>query len=72
MRTQNAILSAPRGDINDDNAKIYPFKKMIGRQVVDTTHKRLMVPHLFGKATGDNPYWAKYDWDLSLQDGSLK
>jgi hypothetical protein len=29
-----------------------------------------MVPHLWGTVTGPNPYWAKFDWNLSLQDSS--
>jgi len=26
--------------------------------------------HLWGTVTGTNPYWAKFDWNLALQDGS--
>jgi octaheme c-type cytochrome (tetrathionate reductase family) len=63
-------LATPQGDYNDPNAMIYPFKKMIGNQIVDTVNKTVMVPHLFGGKGGPNPYWKKYDWDLALQDGS--
>jgi len=63
-------LATPHGDYNDPNAMIYPFKKMVGNQVVDTVNKTVMVPHLFGGKGGPNPYWAKYDWNLALQDGS--
>ena len=65
-----AVLGAPVGDYTDPNAKIYPFKKMIGNQVADVVNKRIMVPHLFGSAGGPNPYWAKFDWDLALQDAA--
>ena len=30
----------------------------------------MLVPHLFGMKGGPNPYWAKFDWDLALQDGA--
>jgi octaheme c-type cytochrome (tetrathionate reductase family) len=63
-------LATPHGDHNDPNAMIYPFKKMIGNQVVDPVNKTVMVPHLFGGKGGPNPYWKKYDWNLALQDGA--
>ncbi|MDH3787579.1 MAG: hypothetical protein OES53_03335, partial [Xanthomonadales bacterium] len=63
-------LATPHGDYNDPNAMIFPFKKMVGNQVVDPVNKTVMVPHLFGGKGGPNPYWKKYDWNLALQDGS--
>ena len=70
IREEPIQLATPHGDYNDPNAMIYPFKKMIGNQPVDTVNKTVMVPHLFGGKGGPNPYWAKYDWNLALQDGS--
>jgi len=49
---------------------IYPFKKMIGNQVTDAGNQTMLVPHLYGPKGGPNPFWAKYDWDLALQDGA--
>ena len=63
-------LGEPLGDYNDPNAMIYPFKMMIGNQPVDPVTSTVLVPHLFGKAGGPNPYWGKYDWALSLADGA--
>ena len=63
-------LANPVGDYTDHDAMIYPFKKMIGNQPVDTVNKIVLVPHLFGFAGGPNPYWVKYDWDLALQDAA--
>ncbi len=62
-------LGSPLGDINDPTAKIFPFKVMVGNQPADTVNKVLAVPHLFGKNSGDNPYWAVFDWDLAIQEG---
>ena len=36
---------------------------------VDPVNGLVVVPHLFGSKGGPNPYWAKYDWDLAIQDG---
>jgi len=64
------VLSQPLGSKDDPESKLYPFKKMIGRQPADTVNQRIVVPHLFGMAGGENPYWAKYDWDLALAEGA--
>jgi len=63
-------LASPVGSYSDPDAMIYPFKLMVGNQPVDPTNQRVMVPHLFGSKGGPNPYWAKYDWNLALQDGA--
>jgi octaheme c-type cytochrome (tetrathionate reductase family) len=62
--------AAPKDAASAGNAKIYPFKKMIGNQVADTGNQRIVVPHLFGTKGGPNPYWAAYDWNLALQDSA--
>lgn len=64
------VLSKPLGGKDDPDSKLYPFKKMIGRQPADTVNKRMIVPHLFGMAGGANPYWSKFDWDLAMADGA--
>jgi len=63
-------LGEPRGSYYDPTAMIYPFKLMIGNQPADPNTKTVLVPHLFGKAGGANPYWGKYDWDAALADGA--
>ncbi|MCW8872869.1 MAG: tetrathionate reductase family octaheme c-type cytochrome [Xanthomonadales bacterium] len=63
-------LAVPLGDHADPEAMIYPFKMMVGNQPVDPNTHTVLVPHLFGKLSGPNPYWAKYDWKLALQDGA--
>lgn len=65
------MLAEPVATADDADAKIYPFKRMIGRQPVDPVNKRLLVPHLFGSGAGlTNAYWAKYDWGLALAEGA--
>jgi octaheme c-type cytochrome (tetrathionate reductase family) len=63
-------LGQPLGDYSDPDAMIYPFKLMIGNQPVDPVTHTVLVPHLFGKAGGPNPYWGKYDWPSALADGA--
>jgi len=68
--TTPVVLGAPSADYTTPGAMIYPFKKMVGNQVADANNNTMLVPHLFGLKGGPNPYWAKYDWDLALQDGA--
>lgn len=61
------VLAEP---LSSPGSKIYPFKKMVGTQPADAENQTILVPHLFGKGSGDNPYWGLFDWDLALQDGA--
>lgn len=63
-------MGSPVGSYDDPASMIYPFKKMIGNQPVDTVNKTVLVPHLFGMKGGPNPFWGKFDWGLALQDGA--
>ncbi|NHA13724.1 tetrathionate reductase family octaheme c-type cytochrome [Thioalkalivibrio sp. XN279] len=63
-------LGGPAADYTNPDAKIYPFKKLIGNQPADANNGTILVPHLFGTAGGPNPYWGAYDWNLALQDGA--
>jgi octaheme c-type cytochrome (tetrathionate reductase family) len=63
-------LAVPQGDYYDPTAMIYPFKLMKGNQPVDPNTRTVLVPHLFGKAGGPNPFWEKWDWTAALQDGA--
>ncbi len=68
--TTPLVLADPLGDKTDPNAKIYPFKRFIGRQPADAINNRLIVPHLFGMGPGSNPYWVEYDWNAALVEGA--
>ena len=62
-------LAAPIGSIDDPQSKLYPFKVMKGVQGVDPVSKTVLVPHLFGKASGPSPYWGTWNWDLAFEEG---
>jgi len=65
-------LGSPAADRTDPDAMIYPFKKMIGNQLIDNydDYNTILVPHLFGLAGGSSPYWGVYDWVGALLDGT--
>jgi len=74
-------LGSPAATYKDADAMIYPFKKMTGNQpaapTADPAVSTVLVPHLWGKVTGPNPFWPPagattgyFDWDLSLTDGA--
>ena len=64
------VIAAPTATIADADAKIHPFKKLIGRQPADPTNQRLVVPHLFGTGPGPDPYWKTFDWGLAIAEGT--
>jgi octaheme c-type cytochrome (tetrathionate reductase family) len=68
--TLPVVFAEPVGEKHVGAAKISPFKKMVGNQPADAVNKTMLVPHLFGLAGGANPYWAKYNWYLALQEGA--
>lgn len=57
-------LATPVGDINDAEAKIYPFKVHTGSQPGDSEFGYLLYPNTFGG------FWSYYDWDSALATGA--
>jgi hypothetical protein len=68
--TLPAVLAEPVGSRGDAGSKIYPFKKMVGRQPADVVNKRFISPHLFGTGPGPKPYWVAYDWAAAIAEGA--
>ena len=58
-------LNRLNGSISDPDAKIFPFKKMQGKQMYDKKNKYLIVPNLFGK----NGFWKKWGWQQAFKIG---
>ncbi|GAB4172566.1 MAG: tetrathionate reductase family octaheme c-type cytochrome [Geothermobacteraceae bacterium] len=59
-------LAWPNGDRNDNNAKIYPFKVMRGKQIYDKKYKHLIT----AKVANEGGYWVDFDWDKAARLGS--
>jgi octaheme c-type cytochrome (tetrathionate reductase family) len=58
-------LNFPKGARGDINAKITPFKIMLGKQPYDAGANVMAMPHLFGKGG----YWDTYDWASAIASG---
>lgn len=59
-------LNPPYGDINDPNAKIWPFKVHNAKQPYDVVYNYLLQP----KTVGDTGYWTTFDWNSAFEQGS--
>jgi len=60
------MITEPVGDINNPNAKIWPFKIHTAKQIYDTEYNRLIQPKTYGK----DGYWTDFDWDKAARLGS--
>lgn len=52
-------LNILAGNIEDEKAKITPFKLMRGKQIYDSKNNYLITPKLFG----EDGYWKTFDWN---------
>ncbi|MCP5105310.1 MAG: tetrathionate reductase family octaheme c-type cytochrome [bacterium] len=60
---ETLVLNKPGGDINDDNAKIWPFKIHRATQPYDKENKYLLQP----VTSGEGGYWNEFDWDKAFR-----
>ena len=58
-------VTAPIGDPDDENARIFPFKVHRGKQPYDKIHKTFLAPMLSGKYG----YFKNMDWEMALTRG---
>ncbi len=56
-------INKPAGDINDTNAKIFPFKLHIAKQPYDTVNNYLLQP----VTSGAGGFWTTFDWDSAFE-----
>ena len=56
-------LNNPLGNREDEDAKLYPFKIMRGKQIYDAKNNYLIVPQLW------KGYWEHFDWNKAAQAG---
>jgi octaheme c-type cytochrome (tetrathionate reductase family) len=62
--SKTVYISKPVGDINDKDAKIYPFKIHRGKQPMDSNYKYLSIFQTYGGL------WSHYNWEKALTDGA--
>ncbi len=60
------MITEPKGDITNPNAKIWPFKIHTATQVYDAEYNHLLQP----KTYGEGGYWTEFDWDQAVRLGS--
>jgi len=59
-------MNAPKGDIRDPDARIWPFKIHRATQPYDTELDYLLQP----VTSGEGGYWNEFDWDQALRLGA--
>lgn len=59
-----------QGHPDDADSRIWPFKRMEGRQAYDSERNELVYIHVWGPAT-DTAFWTNFDWSESIEAGML-
>jgi len=54
------------GSPDDGKSRIWPFKRMEGRQAYDTQLNNLVYTHVYGPTT-DTAFWTNFDWSKSIK-----
>jgi octaheme c-type cytochrome (tetrathionate reductase family) len=67
---QPTLINHPAGDINDPNAKIFPFKIHVAKQPYDTVFNYLLQPRTGGGGDGGGGFWETFDWPSALELGA--
>ncbi len=61
-----ALINNPLGDVNDETAKIWPFKVHRAKQPYDTVHRTIVPP----RTSGEGGYWHEFNWEKAVKMGS--
>lgn len=64
--TRVVEVNRVNGGAADPNARIFPFKRMEGRQAYDTRLNKLVYNHVYGPDT-DTALWSNFDWPKSIR-----
>ena len=56
------------GAADDPDSRIYPFKRMTGRQAYDVENRNLVYTNVFGPTT-DTAFWTNFDWGRAIARG---
>ena len=63
--TRPTKLAYPLGNIDDAQAKIFPFKVHTGKQIYDTKNNIFITAHIYGK----DGFWSTFDWKSAANIG---
>jgi octaheme c-type cytochrome (tetrathionate reductase family) len=64
--TITTVLNQPYGDIRDPDARIWPFKVHLARQLYDPNLNIFLQP----KTVGEGGYWTEFDWEMAARLGA--
>ena len=59
------------GSADDPDSRIYPFKRMLGRQAYDIDNENLVFSNVYGPDT-DTAFWTNLDWGKAIEQGMAK
>ncbi|SDN86264.1 octaheme c-type cytochrome, tetrathionate reductase family [Lutimaribacter pacificus] len=57
-----------KGERGDGRSRIWPFKRMEGRQAYDSQLNHLVFTHVWGPTT-DTAFWTNFDWGKAIDAG---
>lgn len=60
----NRIYGSP----DDPQSRLYPFKRMRGKQAYDTVNENLVYTQVFGPDT-ETAFWTNFDWTKAIAEG---
>jgi len=60
------LLNPPGGDINNPDARIFPFKVHVAKQPYDSLNNILLQP----VTAGEGGFWSTFDWPSALKLGA--
>ena len=64
--TRVAEINRISGSPDDGKSRIWPFKRMEGRQAYDKQLNHLVYNHVYGPET-DTAFWTNFDWSKSIK-----
>ena len=66
--SQTVEINRIGGVLGEEGARIWPFKRMIGRQAYDSGNNKLAYSHVWGPET-DTAFWTNFDWANAVEAG---
>ncbi len=66
--TQIVEVNRLNGTPGANDSRIWPFKRMVGRQSYDTDSSKLAYSHVWGPTT-DTAFWTNFDWPKAIEAG---
>ena len=66
--SQTVEINRIGGAQGDEDTRIWPFKRMNGRQAYDAGNNKLAYSHVWGPET-DTAFWTNFDWSKAVAAG---